>query len=191
MEEEKKNSFAAIIKTALKLFAEKGFRGTTIEMISEKAGVGISYIYRKFRNKDEFVWEIYKDIEGRLKPLVVESHLDDTSPRDRFIYTYTRIYLYLLKNPVEFKFLSRFYNSPYGVAYRKKRLASPREDIFIDLFEYGLSKKAIMALPMEAIYSVVFGPLEFIIRSHNAGFIQLDEKMIRKLLEASWNALKQ
>jgi TetR/AcrR family transcriptional regulator, regulator of autoinduction and epiphytic fitness len=42
---------ALIVDTARKLFLERGYHTTTIEMIAAEAGVAVSTIYAVFRNK--------------------------------------------------------------------------------------------------------------------------------------------
>ncbi|MEW6020382.1 MAG: helix-turn-helix domain-containing protein, partial [Pseudomonadota bacterium] len=45
----------AILRAALKLMGEYGYRGTTMEAVAEAAGVGKSTVYRRFRSREELV----------------------------------------------------------------------------------------------------------------------------------------
>lgn len=53
-----------IMNAALALFVERGFDGTTVPMISEKAGVGAGTIYRYFENKEALVNSLYQKYVG-------------------------------------------------------------------------------------------------------------------------------
>ncbi len=44
---------AQILQTAIKLFSENGFRGTTTKKIAKKAGISEAMVFRHFRNKEE------------------------------------------------------------------------------------------------------------------------------------------
>ena len=46
----------AILDEAIRTFAELGFRGTDVQVIADRAGVGKGTVYRYFRSKDELFW---------------------------------------------------------------------------------------------------------------------------------------
>lgn len=50
-----------ILKTAIKLFAKKGYHQTTIDDIADAAGIGKGTVYEYFSSKIDFVKEIYKN----------------------------------------------------------------------------------------------------------------------------------
>src|SRR5262245_34828698 len=50
----------AILDAALELFAERGFHGTAVPQVAEKAGVGAGTIYRYFESKEALVNAIYQ-----------------------------------------------------------------------------------------------------------------------------------
>ena len=54
-----KNKQEDIFDAAIKLFAERGYDGTTIPMIAEKANVGAGTIYRYFENKEALVNSLF------------------------------------------------------------------------------------------------------------------------------------
>ncbi len=47
-----------IMAVAMKLFAERGFRGTTTRRIAERAGVNEAIVFRHFRRKEDLYWAI-------------------------------------------------------------------------------------------------------------------------------------
>ena len=55
-------SHAAILQAALELVVEDGLRGTTIEGIAARAGVGKATIYRRWRTKEELFMEALQAI---------------------------------------------------------------------------------------------------------------------------------
>jgi AcrR family transcriptional regulator len=55
-------SHAAILQAALELVVEDGLRGTTIEGIAARAGVGKATIYRRWNTKEELFMEALRTI---------------------------------------------------------------------------------------------------------------------------------
>src|SRR5450432_993039 len=63
----------AIMTAALELFVERGFFGTAVPEIADKAGVGAGTIYRYFPSKDALVNELYRQEKMRFGASVIDS----------------------------------------------------------------------------------------------------------------------
>lgn len=59
----------AIVEATLKLLADRGYRGMSIEAVAEEAGVGKTTIYRRYASKEELVVAAMGAIRDRLPPL--------------------------------------------------------------------------------------------------------------------------
>lgn len=84
---EKSNTVDKILESAIKLFAEKGFNGTTTKEIAEMAEVNESLIFRHFSTKRELYGAI---IEKKIEEepgieLTIETHRD--SKDDELVFT--------------------------------------------------------------------------------------------------------
>ncbi|HWQ56765.1 MAG TPA: TetR/AcrR family transcriptional regulator [Bryobacteraceae bacterium] len=79
---------AAILASALQLFAEKGFRGTTTRELANALGVTEPVLYQHFANKNELYLAIVeaKVAEGREDYAVLLKHLE--GDRDREVFTH-------------------------------------------------------------------------------------------------------
>ncbi|MFH0825586.1 MAG: helix-turn-helix domain-containing protein, partial [Pseudomonadota bacterium] len=64
----------AILDSALELFSERGFHGTSVAMIAQKAQVGAGTIYRYFPDKEALVNELFR----LWKTAMMKALLDDT-----------------------------------------------------------------------------------------------------------------
>ncbi len=60
-----------IIQAAETLFAEKGFNGTSIDMIARAAGVNKGLIYYHFKNKQDIMISIFKNVISELEDRVI------------------------------------------------------------------------------------------------------------------------
>jgi len=186
----------AILKAAMELIAENGFHGAPTAMIAARAGVGTGTIYRYFADKDVLIREVHRELEERINPLLMVQDTADRSLKDRFNHFFIGLMRFLLDNPLEFKFLEQFYNSPYGVAMRRDKIlnqkaSDQRCDTVRSLFEQGIAQGVIKDLPLAILFALFFGTLVSVARDHTLGFVELNEDLIRRTAEASWDAIKR
>ncbi len=196
MEKENIDKRTAILKATMELIAENGFHGAPTAMIATRACVGTGTIYRYFADKDVLIIEVFKDVEIRLNQVLMENYPADQSVRRRIDHYYNGLIGFFLDNPLEFKFLGQFYDSPYGVAVRRDKIfaqkgSEDRCETMKNLFEQGIAEGVIKDLPIVILFAVFFGSLISVARDHTLGFINLDEQLIRQTSEASWDAIKR
>lgn len=182
-----------IVRAALELVAENGFHGAPMAMIADKAGVGAGTIYRYFENKDVLINELYRELEQRLLTVLMDGYSPEKSVRERFIHLGTAVLRYCISNPLDFRYLEQFHNSPYGVVHRRDKISGEADDkdIYRKLFEEGLSRQVIKDLPLVVLFSLAFGPLISVARDHILGFVSLDDDLIVKIIAACWDGLKR
>lgn len=82
-EEVKEYKRRKIIASALQLFYEKGYTGTSIEVVAEKLGVSKPYIYTYFENKEALLTAIYEFITDHLVESLDASLSQDASPPEQ------------------------------------------------------------------------------------------------------------
>jgi len=182
-----------IVRAALELIAENGFHGAPMAMIADKAGVGAGTIYRYFENKDVLINELYRELELRLYDVLMKGYSPEKPVRERFVHLGTTILRYCITNPLDFRYLEQFHNSPYGVVHRRDKLFgnSNQKDIYRELFEEGVALKVIKQLPLVVLFALAFGPLITVARDHILGFVRLDDRLITQTIEACWDGLKR
>jgi AcrR family transcriptional regulator len=182
-----------IVRASLELIAEQGFHGAPMAMIAERAGVGAGTIYRYFENRDVLITELYRELEERIFPAIQEGYAPNKPIRERFLHLSTALLKYFIENPLDFRFIEQFHNSPYGVACRRDKLTETKAgcDIFHDLFEYGISQQAMKDLPLVVVFALAFGPILAVARDHILGFIVLDEVIISRTVEACWDGVRR
>ncbi len=180
-----------IVRAALELIAENGFHGAPMAMIAEKAGVAAGTIYRYFENKDVLITELYRELEERIYPVIQEGYAPGKQIRERFVHLCTELLRYFIVNPLDFRFLEQFINSPYGVACRRDKLLGERCDVFHELFEDGIAHQAMKSLPLVILFALTFGPILAVARDHILNFITLDDQLITRTVEACWDGVKR
>ena len=182
-----------IMKAALELIAEHGFHGAPMAMIAEKAGVAAGTIYRYFESKDILITELHRELEEKISATLLEGYPVERPLRERFLHLIRELLRYFITNPLHFRYMEQYFNSPYGISLHRDRLLgkSGNQDIVMEIFREGSSQQILKDLPVVVLFSLAFGPLISLIRDHTLGFICLEETLIQKISEACWDGIKR
>lgn len=182
-----------ILQAALELIAEHGFHGAPMAMIAEKAGVGAGTIYRYFETKDVLIRQLFDELKGNIMAALLAGHPTGRPSRERFFHLWKVLLRYMAANPLHFRYMEQYHNSPYGVAQHRDRLLNKPEeqDPIRDLFEEGVEQQILKDLPILVLFSLAFGPLFGLIQDQLNGFIEMDEDLTERTAEACWDALKR
>lgn len=182
-----------IIRAALELIAEQGFHGAPMASIAERAGVGAGTIYRYFENKDVLIVELFRELEERIYSALLVGYASEKPIRERFLHLGTKLLRYIIENPLDFRYLEQFHNSPFGAEHRRDKFFGEKEehDICRELFEDGISRQVMKVLPLPILFALAFGPLLAVARDHILGFIALDDELIARTIEACWDGVKR
>ena len=182
-----------VMQAALELIAEQGFHRAPMAKIAEKAGVAAGTIYRYFASKDVLISELHRELEYRIMAVLQDGYPSGQPVRERFLYLIRELLRYLIANPLHFRYMEQFFNSPYGISMRRdKLLGKPgNHDILMEIFEEGISKQIVKDLPVVVLFSLAFGPLIILMRDHVFGFVVLDESLVIQLTVACWDAIER
>jgi AcrR family transcriptional regulator len=182
-----------IVQAAFELIAAKGFHGAPMSEIAEKAGVAAGTIYRYFSSKDDLIAAIYQALEETMRATIVEESSDGRPVRERFLALQRASIKYFVANPLHFRFMEQFYNSPYGDTMRRDNLLGKpgKHNLLIDIFSEGIAKQILKDFPLPIVFSLATGPLMFLMRDHIFGFITLDDALVERTTEACWDAIRR
>jgi len=74
-----------ILKSALSLFEEQGFEGTTLRQIASRAKVSLGLVYRYFSSKESFVLALYERLSHDFE-VAARDHLPEDRWPERFVF---------------------------------------------------------------------------------------------------------
>ena len=138
-----------ILRAALQLIAERGFHAAPMAEIAEKAGVAAGTIYRYFENKDILINELHGELEEKINGTLMEGYPLEQSLRERFLYLIRELLIYFIRNPLHFRYMEQYYNSPHGISMQRERfLGKPgKHGIVMEIFKRGVSQQLLKDLP--------------------------------------------
>lgn len=103
----------SILHAALELFVERGFWGTAVPEIADRAGVGAGTIYRYFESKEALVNAIYRQEKMRFSTSVLEDFPPNLNTREMFRTIWMRMAAFATANPNAFIFLELHHHASY------------------------------------------------------------------------------
>lgn len=122
-----------ITEAAIDVFLHKGYEGTTMESIAQKAGVSKGGLYHYFKSKDMILINANEKISKKVEELM-ETALESTSAREGILYYIENYIRYWLDNPRETAFLflsmAKMLENPDLLKYYKQYTAD-----YITFFE--------------------------------------------------------
>ena len=103
----------AIMAAALELFVERGFYGTAVPEIADRAGVGAGTIYRYFESKEALVNELYREQKLLFGQVALDEFPTTAPTREQFRVLWMRMARFAIDHPSSFVFLELHHHARY------------------------------------------------------------------------------
>lgn len=175
----------AMVRRALvELVAERGFRGTSMAAVAERAGVATGTAYVHYSSKDDLVMAAYSEIKTDLGEAAA-SGVDPADPPDqRFRDMWFAVYDHLAADPVRARFLAQVDASPYGrQAHEDSDLAA--ENQLTQMAAADDLAALLVALPAATLYDLSLGPAVRLVATGQ----ELDAGELASVAAACWRAI--
>jgi AcrR family transcriptional regulator len=189
MTSEKTDKRAALLEAALELFAENGFHGSPTSLIAERAGVGVGTIYRYFKDKDELIGELHRELHARAVAWVCDGYQENQPVRERFLFLMSRLLHLFLDEPKVFRFMEQYYYSPFPQSCGYS--APSEEEVIKQLLLFAREQQIIKDAPLPVLEAIAFGPIVALAKENGIRQLAVDEEMLRTVVEACWDGLKR
>lgn len=180
----------AILEAALVLFAERGYDGTTVPMIADKAHVGAGTIYRYFENKEALVNALFqycvKDFSSRLSRYIMD---DTLNIREQFRQIFHTMVEYAEEN-IEGLLFIESHNNAYYLDDTSSKLFNEMLDNVRDVLERGKKLGFIKDFISDALICIVYGAFVQLFKLINKGVLDKNKELIDGVEESCWSALK-
>ncbi len=103
----------AIIETALRLFADRGFHGTPTALVAKEAGVATGTLFHHFATKVALVNSIFSHVKTHWWRYVSSEFPLTGSVPQQAEYTFKRSVLWGVHHTAYYRFMELFATSPY------------------------------------------------------------------------------
>ena len=179
----------AILHAALELFAERGFHGTSVPSVAERAGVAAGTIYHYFASKETLVNTLYKRCKAAIQAEVLTDFPFDAPPREQFRVTWSRMADFALAHPKEFAFLELHHHASYLDA-ESQAIEARIVGLGVATIERAQASQAMKSLPPTLLLEFANGAFIGVFRAGMAGRVPFTKKTFMAAEQCGWEAIR-
>ncbi len=180
----------AILEAALALFAERGYHGTSVALIAEKAQVGAGTIYRYFKDKEVLVNSLYQNHKRDMSEAVLSGLQRDLPPRRLFHEIWRRLVEFARQHQKVMMFLELHHHAPY-LDEESRNVENRLKAEFHDFFETCRQQQVTKDVAPQILVVVVTGAFIGFEKAIMAGEIEPTSENEALAEEICWEAIRR
>jgi AcrR family transcriptional regulator len=183
------NKADAILRAALDLFVERGFHGTAVPLVAERAAVSAGTLYHYFDSKESLVNVLYRKWKTEIARCVFEDFPADKPPREQFRTVWMRMAEFALAHKREFAFLELHHHNSY-LDPESLRLESQLLEFAATMIQKAQAEQALKKQPTEVLLAFSNGAFIGLFRAGMEGRIDLTMKHFMDAEQCCWEAIR-
>ncbi len=180
----------AILEAALELFSERGFHGTSMPELAERAGVGAGTIYRYFDGKEALVNVLYQENKREFVRSTVDDFPFAAPAREQFHALWTRLFKFAVERPKALKFLELHHHAEY-LDEESHKLETRSLDLGIGFLELTRRAQVTKDVPSAILISIVWGAFVRLVRASWECQLELTPAVIAQAEACCWEAIRR
>jgi AcrR family transcriptional regulator len=178
-----------ILNAALDLFVERGFYGTSVPSVADKAGVAAGTIYHYFASKEALVNAVYKRWKAAISAEVLRDFPFDAPPREQFRRVWERMADFAVSHPKEFAFLELHHHASYldpeSVAIEHQLVG-----FGVEMIKRAQEAQALKPLSPELLMELANGAFIGVFRGALEGRLPLRKETLMVAEQCCWEAVR-
>ena len=185
---ERADRHESILEAALQCFVERGFHGTAIPQIAERAGIAAGTIYHYFDSKEALVNALYRTWKGTVAQRVFTAFPQTAPVREQFRIMWHEMVAFARAAPEAFAFIELHNHASY---LDGESLAIDRtvKDFTASVIARAQRDGLVKPLDARVLMELVFGAFVGMMRAHWEGRITLTDDVIAAAEQACWDAV--
>jgi AcrR family transcriptional regulator len=189
LDQRKADKRRRILRAALELFAERGFHGTAVPDVAERAEVGPGTIYRFVASKEELVNVLFRETKARLGEALMHGDDPRTEPERRFLALWDRLYAFAESDPVAIHFLELQDHAPYLDATSR----AVEHGVLLPVVEavIAMQSRGVLRTDLrpDVLIAFAWGGFVGLLKAERAGYLRLDAELVRSAALAWWRSV--
>lgn len=180
----------AILAAALELFAERGFHGTAVPLVADKARVGAGTMYRYFESKEALVNALYQREKRRMLEALLGDFPFERPPREQFRTFFRRMVAFAKAEPLAVRFLELHHHAPY-LDEASRQLEEHAQQRIEAAVRAAIERQAMKDLPPQLLVAIVWGVFVGLLRAAAEGRLHLDDATLEQAEQCAWEAVRR
>jgi TetR/AcrR family transcriptional regulator, repressor of fatR-cypB operon len=179
----------AIMTAALELFVERGFFGTAVPEVAERANVGAGTIYRYFESKEALVNAIYRDQKLKMTSALLTGFPLNAPAREQFRTIWSRMARFVDENPKGFAFCELHHHASYldaeSLAVEQRMI-----DLVVRFLEVSQTRGEIRAAPPFLLIGLIMGAFIGVVRWATESGLVLTPEVWAQAEQCAWESVR-
>lgn len=180
----------AIFDAALELFAEKGFHGTTMPDVADKAAVGAGTVYRYYESKETLVNLLYRHWKLEFSGHIMSDLPVGQPTRALFGVIWRRMCGFARQHPRVVQFLELHHHGDY----LDEESVALEEAVLEPILHFAMASQRDQALRdsnPRVLIAVVYGAFMGLVRGEMTGHLRLTDEVMGEAEQCVWEAIRR
>lgn len=181
---------AQLTGAAYKVVAQKGYNDFTIKDIAEEAGLSTGLVHYYFKNKEDLLFKLLKEMNANLRDNLKKALMDLTEPKDKLMAFCDEAFELVDKEKAYFYVLIDFWaqmNHDNRIRQANVKLFQSYRDEISSIIEEGIAKGVFAAVDVKftsvIIISLIQGTIiQYVIDNGAFDYREVKEKIKEQIL---------
>lgn len=178
----------SILDAALACFVERGFHGTSVPEIAERANIAAGTIYHYFDSKEALVNALYRSWKTKVGQRVFMAFPQGAPVREQFRVMWNELIGFATSAPVAFAFIETHNHSSYLDA-ESRAIDNNMHGFAHSMITRAQQQGIVKPLDAWVLMELIFGAFIGLLRAHWEGRVKLNDDVIRDAEQACWDAI--
>ncbi len=182
-----------LLDTAIGMFAQKGYAGTSVREIAEQAGVSKPVLYYYFKSKEGLFLAILEMAENLQKQLLAEVLKSQGTVVDRLLLLYRRVYEEVEAHQSFYKMIhGLIFGPPQGApSYDFSRYHRHMLDVIRKIFNTGLAVGEVKKINADDVAYLVLSLIDFCLHVDQVQPEVSDPQRAQRLIRLAFQGIEQ
>jgi AcrR family transcriptional regulator len=180
----------AILAAALDLFAERGFHGTAVPSIADRAGVGAGTVYRYFESKEAIVNALYQQWKSEVARELLTDFSAGVPMRQQFHEIFVRLARFAAQHPRALAFLELHHHGSYLDA-QSRAVEESMLEALRQFVRHGQAQQTIRQADPNLVIAMIWGAMVGVLRASWEGRVALGDSAVDALETCLWEAVRR
>ena len=180
----------AILEAALDLFVEKGFHGTAVPEVAERAGVGAGTIYRYFDSKEALVNAVYQRAKQGFSAYVLDGFPFTAPPREQFHVFWSRMAEQTRDNFRAMAFMELHHHGAYLDEESRALERGMRDTIRVIVAKWR-AEQVVKDIDPDVLVAIVWGAFVGLQKAGWTGQLKVTDEVLADGEQCLWEAIRR